>query len=183
MSTPDDNFLGRWSRKKLEPEIEVAAEAPESKAALEDTLTDEEILEQLELPDPDSLKEGDDFSAFMQAAVPDHLRRKALRKLWTSNPALANLDGLLDYGDDFTDAAMVPEVLNTAYKVGRGILKEILEDDEPEDAPDTPDDELLAENLPEVETPQEPESPVQLSLAPEPVVKAPPRPRMVFTTS
>ena len=37
---------------------------------------------------------GDDFSGFMARNVPDHLRRRALRKLWVSNPVLANLDGL-----------------------------------------------------------------------------------------
>jgi hypothetical protein len=34
------------------------------------------------------------------------LRQRALRKLWTTNPALAVLDGLNDYDLDYTDAAM-----------------------------------------------------------------------------
>lgn len=84
--------------------------------------SDEEMLAELELPDPDTLQPGDDFSAFMAKAVPDRLRRRALRKLWLSNPVLANLDELVDYGEDYTDAATVVENLQTAYQVGKGML-------------------------------------------------------------
>ncbi len=31
----------------------------------------------------------------------------------------------MDYGGDFTDAAMVPEVLNTVYQVGRGMIEKV----------------------------------------------------------
>ena len=131
MSRTEDNFLGRWSRRKIAadnsaPASPVETEAPESL----DDLSDEEVLEKLGLPDPDTLNEGDDFSQFMKAAVPDRLRNRALRKLWASNPILANLDGLVEYGEDYTDAAMVPEVLNTAYKIGRGFIDDLVEDDD-----------------------------------------------------
>ncbi len=117
-----EDFASRWSRRKraaqtAPAEPERTAE-PESGAA--ESQSDEQILEELGLPDPDTLKPGDDVSAFMASAVPARLRNRALRRLWLSNPLLANLDGLIDYGEDYTDAAMVPEVLNTAYRVGRG---------------------------------------------------------------
>jgi len=105
--------------------------------------TDEEVLEELGLPDPDALQPGDDFSAFMAKAVPDRIRRRALRRLWLSNPALANLDGLLDYGEDFTDSATVVENLQTAYQVGKGMLKhveELAQQAEAKEA-DTPEDQ------------------------------------------
>jgi hypothetical protein len=70
---------------------------------------------------------GDDFSAFMSKTVPDRLRRRALRRLWLANPALANLDGLLDYGEDFTDSATVIENMQTAYQVGKGMTEHVLE--------------------------------------------------------
>jgi hypothetical protein len=50
-----------------------------------------------------------------------------LRRLWLSNPALANVDGLVDYGQDFTDSATVVENLQTAYQVGRGMTAHIQE--------------------------------------------------------
>jgi len=120
----DDSFLKRWSKRKLEdaPE-EVVEEAPLPDPDLEfEGKTDEEILEALKLPDPETLKAGDNFMAFMNSAVPTRLRNRALRKLWVSNPVLANLDELLDYGEDFTDAATVVENLQTAYQVGRGFV-------------------------------------------------------------
>ena len=89
--------------------------------------TDEELLLELDLPNPDEMKMGDDFSAFMSKTVPDRLRRRALRCLWLANPALANLDGLIDYGEDFTDSATVIENMQTAYQVGKGMTEHVLE--------------------------------------------------------
>ncbi len=42
--------------------------------------------------------------------------------LWRSNPTLANLDGLIDYGDDYTNAATVVPNLKTLYRVGKGMF-------------------------------------------------------------
>ena len=88
--------------------------------------TDAEILRALDLPDPDTLQEDADFTPFLRDAVPQHLRRRALRRLWRVHPALANLDGLVDYGEDFSDAATVIENLQTAYQVGKGMLRHVL---------------------------------------------------------
>ncbi|MEM1419713.1 MAG: DUF3306 domain-containing protein [Pseudomonadota bacterium] len=136
----DDGFLGRWSARKaaaragdLEEAREEASEpqlAPSTDEAVaadgpsDEELSDAELLEKYELPDPDGMAAGDDFSAFMKDGVPARLRNRALRKLWISNPALANLDELLDYGEDFTDAATVVENLQTLYQVGRGFMRD-----------------------------------------------------------
>ena len=40
---------------------------------------------------------------------------------------LANVDGLVDYGEDYTDAACVIEGLQTAYQVGKGMLAHVEE--------------------------------------------------------
>ena len=63
----------------------------------------------------------------MAKAVPTRLRNRALRKLWLSNPALANLDALLDYGEDFTINADAVEVIQTTYQVGKGLLAHVQE--------------------------------------------------------
>ncbi|MDT8326333.1 MAG: DUF3306 domain-containing protein [Roseovarius sp.] len=152
-----------WSRRKAQVEAEAEAEARASEAealaardAEQAEKTDAELLEELNLPDPDAMGPGDDFRAFMAKAVPDRLRRRALRRLWTSNPALANLDGLLDYGEDFTDKAKVLEHMQTAYQVGKGMTAHVeemarqaeLEANPPEE--DEPlDEELLEEGEPE----------------------------------
>lgn len=123
-----------WSRRKAQVQAEQEAEARAAlaaeEAAREQELAekpDAEILEELGLPDPDTLEPGADFRAFMQKAVPDRIRRRALRRLWVSNPALANLDGLIDYGEDFTDSATVLETLQTAYQVGKGMMAHVEE--------------------------------------------------------
>lgn len=126
-----------WARRKAAVQAEAAAEAAEAQARLEAAdaealaatqaeKTDAELLAEFGLPDPDGLGMGDDFSGFMARAVPEHLRRRALRKLWLSNPVLANLDGLLDHGEDYTDAATVIPGMQTAYQVGKGMMSHVI---------------------------------------------------------
>lgn len=137
----NDGFLSRWSRRKqsaaAEPDDpdsvpeDVSADAEE--AALADTqadeeLSDAEILEKYDLRDPDELGPGDDFSGFMRAAIPEHLRRRALRTLWRSNPVLANLDGLNDYDGDWTGGSVPAGQLKTAYRVGMGFVRNVAKD-------------------------------------------------------
>ncbi|MBL4645977.1 MAG: DUF3306 domain-containing protein [Rhizobiales bacterium] len=137
----DEQFMSRWARRKaeissgetpLEPDEiaaqEEAAEALEqARAKTLDEMSDEELLEEFDLPDPDTMETGDDFSVFMKKAIPSRLKNRALRRLWLSNPALANLDMLVDYGDDFTDAAMVVPNMKTIYQVGKGIVRKVEE--------------------------------------------------------
>lgn len=146
MSRPEDgDFLGRWSARKLGAHAErprdPAAEAAEPATEPSDPdaeKTDAEILDELGLPDPDTLVKGDDFKAFLRAGVPGRLRARALRRLWMSDPVLANLDGLNDYDQDFTASAM--PALKTAYQVGKGFLFEKAEEaSAPTDARGTTD--------------------------------------------
>ncbi|MEP4194709.1 MAG: DUF3306 domain-containing protein [Aliishimia sp.] len=129
MSEPTASF---WDRRKaaVEAEAEDAAfaqrqeEAAAQEAALAEK-SDDELLAELNLPDPDKLVSGDDVKAFMEKAVPERLRRRALRALWRTNPVLANLDSLVDYGEDYTDAALVIENMSTTYQVGKGMMAHI----------------------------------------------------------
>lgn len=129
----DDGIMSRWSRRKAavaqEAEAEAEAERAEAPAPVEDK-PEAEVLAELGLQDPDEMDMGDDFSGFMKSAVPAKLRNRALRKLWLTNPALANIDGLVDYGEDFTDASTVVEKITTAYQVGKGYLAKIADDEE-----------------------------------------------------
>lgn len=121
-----------WSRRKQAVEAEARQEAEARRAAeeaqaqaVQEQKTDEELLAELDLPDPDTLKAGDDFSAFMSKSVPTRLRNRALRKLWVSNPVLANLDDLVDYAEDFRSAGLTGEAIRTTYQVGKGLLKHV----------------------------------------------------------
>ncbi|MBT8153175.1 DUF3306 domain-containing protein [Epibacterium ulvae] len=120
-----------WARRKAaveaEAKVESAAVAPPEQAVVDSDLSDAEILEQLELPDPETLGEGDDFKIFWSKAVPSRIRTRALRRLWRVNPILANVDGLVDYGEDFTDATLLVEGMETAYQVGKGMTVHVEE--------------------------------------------------------
>jgi hypothetical protein len=134
-----DGFLGRWSRRKAaarsaeteagaEGGAETAADPAEAEALLGRPAAEplpEQAFDPDTLPDIDQLTEQSDFSVFMQAGVPPALRSKALRRLWLLKPKLANLDGLVDYGEDLTGSFKPMTNLQTAYKVGRGFLDSI----------------------------------------------------------
>lgn len=128
-----DGFLDRWSRRKLEPTTEPLAEEKvndDNEVPVEDPRSEDQILEDLGLPHPDDLSPGDDIKGFLDPVVPDRLRRLALRQLWRSNPVLANVDGLVEYGEDYTDAATVIENMQTLYQVGKGMWPELREQPE-----------------------------------------------------
>ncbi|MEP5169487.1 MAG: DUF3306 domain-containing protein [Shimia thalassica] len=121
-----------WSRRKAAVEAEqaedlrkVEAQALAERDASLEEQSDAEILQELGLPDPDELSEGDDFKVFLTETVPARIRSRALRRLWLTNPVLANVDGLVDYGEDFTDASCVIENLQTAYQVGKGMTAHV----------------------------------------------------------
>lgn len=134
----EEGFLARWSRRKQEatsaPELEdgaLEAAPPEPDAAAapgpdeadgppDDSLDDAALAEKYGLPDPNALQATDDFTPLIQGKAPERLRRIAMRRLWRLKPELANLDGLLEYGEDYTDAATVVANLATDYVVGRG---------------------------------------------------------------
>lgn len=149
--------LGFWARRKAlvrqEEEAETrdreAADDAARQAALADR-SDEEVLADLGLPDPDTMQPGDDFSAFLAREVPQRLQRRALRRLWVSNPVLACVDGLNDYDGDFTAGATGNGVIKTAYQVGRGIVREAVaaQDIPARDRPTAAPDPQLAEAAP-----------------------------------
>lgn len=74
--------------------------------------------------DLDKLDGNSDYAPFMRDGVPEHIKNKALKKLWATNPIMARMDGLDDYCEDFSDAAWVAPNLRTSYKVGQGFLSD-----------------------------------------------------------
>lgn len=153
MNSREDGFLSRWAKRKAdvrEMEEREAALTPQPDpdgnpatptddqplAANEDARdvppddeTRQRWIEELEAVDIDTLTYDNDFTIFMKSWVPGPLRQRALRKLWTTNPALAVLDGLNDYDLDYTDAAMQAGKVVSSYVPGRGYaaLEEVAE--------------------------------------------------------
>lgn len=138
----DETVSSRWSRRKQAVAAEkLEAEKPLVEAApVEPEKTEAEVLKEFGLKNPDDMEKGDDFSGFMNAAIPAQLRNRALRKLWASNPALRVVDGLVDYGEDFTGKGDIVGKIATAYKVGKGFVQKLDEDAEPDPKSDVVDD-------------------------------------------
>lgn len=124
-----ESFLERWSRRKLDDE-EAVADAAEAEAAPEAEASDAVDGEAEDTPaephpteliDIETLDYTSDFTQFMAKGVPAAVKRQALRKLWTSNPVLANMDGLNDY-EDIVKTFGIKDIGDTGWKIGRGFL-------------------------------------------------------------
>lgn len=115
----EDSRLSKWSKRKLEaraglPHAEeesrnspaLAAEGGIEQSHFPDDKADLPIPEDLEGIDLETVGEDFDFSRLLKSDVPAHLKRIGLRRLWRANPLYAALDGMNDYDDDYTDAAM-----------------------------------------------------------------------------
>ncbi|MDX6752256.1 DUF3306 domain-containing protein [Geminicoccaceae bacterium 1502E] len=161
----EQGFIGRWARRKAEvqraaaPVTEPAppAPAPVFEAAHEPspepTIGDgpaaarppsqgagsapERAFDPASLPPVESLTASSDYRDFLRAEVPAQLRRQALRHLWRSDPVFANLDGLLEHGEDYSTLGMVETKVSSAWKLGRGFAEELLRPDSeaPAEAP------------------------------------------------
>jgi hypothetical protein len=138
MSDDNESPLGRWSRRKAEVRAGDKSEEPAPPAApdaaapeteTEDAATEADIVAQL--PDIDEMDGDSDFSVFMQDGVPENLQRLALRKLWLSDPVLANVDGLVDYGENFSIAETLGGAVKTIYQVGKGMIDETADEAAP----------------------------------------------------
>ena len=170
-----------WARRKAGVEAEaqvLEARAAQAEMAKLEERPDEEILEELNLPEPEALDSADAVRDFLKAELPQRLKTRALRRLWRLNPMLANLDGLVDYGEDFTDAATVIENMQTAYQVGKGMVTAFLD----EDAEEAVEDDAPAEETEsEIEMEEAPLIVAETPLPdPEPAPPAMPQRRMRF---
>jgi len=155
MTTDEKDFLARWSRRKQaareglgEPEPEqpaVPAENAEPSAEMTPP-ADEAAYADVDF---DALDYSSDYTRFMAGDVPEMVQRRALRALWRSDPVLANIDGLCDYDEDYTDAARAVETLVSSYRAGHGYRSD------EEIAAMEAEDRAEGEARPEAETPAE----------------------------
>ncbi len=141
----DDSFLSRWSARKAQiAKGELVADEKPAPALKEDNegeldndeeakLSDQELLEKYELPDPEDLADESDLTQFLDGDLPERLRQMALRRLWRLNPLFGHVCDMVEYGEDYTDAATVMEGMQTAYQVGKGYETKASDIDEAED--------------------------------------------------
>ena len=152
----DPGFLSRWSARKAEiaragavrdEDTDEQNEANAANAAGTDkesdeeaVLSDDELLEKYELPDPNDITEEAGLDRFFDGKIPERLRQMALRRLWRINPFFGVVDDMVEYGEDYTDAATVIDGMQTAYQAGKGYLKKAISPEEADEAVETQTD-------------------------------------------
>lgn len=159
MSQDGEDFLSRWSRRKLAagqaekpkaaaPGQETEAGEPATSAGEGDAapaLTPEEIAA---LPKVEDLAPDSDLSVFFRKGVPEMLKKAALRRMWTLDPAIRDYVGdARDYAYDWNIPGSVPgngpllpgdnvdAMLRAMFRDRPADAEERVENDRP-DAPD-----------------------------------------------
>jgi hypothetical protein len=131
-----EGFVGRWTRLKAEdrrrkqgsaaPELPTEPTAPLPAAAPQ---ADQAPDPTAALPPVESLTKDSNYAAFLKEGVPEGLKNAALRQLWRSDPVLAAPELLDLHNLDYT-FPKVPEVVQTAYQVGKGYFDAVAEAEE-----------------------------------------------------
>ena len=114
-----ESFLARWSTRKLadrEPsarqDTSTEHRPRDEDGAIENCAVAEspkgsdqgnQPVDRVQLPSLDSIGADTDIADFLRPGVPPDLTRAALRRAWTSDPAIKNFVGLVENGWDFND--------------------------------------------------------------------------------
>lgn len=104
MAKETEPFLARWSRRKREGDAAEHAPAPApapAPGAAKPSVATAADAPLPELPPVDQLTPESDFRPFMDARVPEALRRVALKKLF-ADPHFNVQDMLDDFAEDYT---------------------------------------------------------------------------------
>lgn len=120
MAQDPQDFLRRWSRRKLDP-----APAAAKPAAAEPAPP---------LPAADSLTFESDFKAFMHAKVEEGVKRAALKKLF-SDPHFNIMDGLDIYIDDYSQDDPIPQAMMASLEHAKATLFGREDENKAQDAP------------------------------------------------
>ena len=106
----DEQFLSRWSRRKREVQAGEAAPQPEQAVAVQNQAPSDGAAAEpapefdlSSLPPIESIDAATDITAFLRKGVPQELSRAALRRAWSSDPAIRDFVGLAENAWDFND--------------------------------------------------------------------------------
>ena len=107
----DEQFLARWSRRKQEAKADHAEPAPEEGAEAHGPVPSDRVgaepvppeTDPSNLPPIGSIDAATDVTAFLRKGIPQELSRAALRRAWSSDPAIRDFVGLAENAWDFND--------------------------------------------------------------------------------
>ncbi len=113
MSTDDDqHFLARWSRlKRSAPnETTVQHELPTATRPTVDSTSPptEPPFDVTKLPKIDDLTASSDIAAFLQKGVPEELKRLAMKRIWSLDPAIRDFIEVAENQYDWNAVGGVP---------------------------------------------------------------------------
>ena len=115
MTVPETS-LSRWSRLKREAVSKARAVADRDNLTgcsggrqdtLPENVLDEGLVDPKELPPIDDITIDTDIRAFLNNRVPAELTRAALRRAWTSDPAIRDFVGIAENQWDFNDRTAI----------------------------------------------------------------------------
>jgi hypothetical protein len=92
----DETFLSRWSRQKRQEKPKATSPAAEPKAA--EAAPDVDVSQ---LPNVEELTAESDITAFLQKGVPEALKKLALRRMWSLDPAIRDFVEVAENQWDF----------------------------------------------------------------------------------
>jgi hypothetical protein len=101
-----ENPLLRWVRLKQAAKAEEEIDA--ASAGSETMVVPEAPFDPASLPSIESIAADTDIIAFLGAGVPAELTSAALRKAWTSDPAIRDFIGIAENQWDFNDPNAIP---------------------------------------------------------------------------
>jgi hypothetical protein len=139
----DENFVSRWSRRKIEarkteekpaepkPASEPAAPAAPAVANAGAAAAPPDASAPRELPPLESLKGlASEYTEFLKPGVDENLRRSALKKLF-ADPHFENFERFEAYCEDFTKGEPIPLAMLKTLEHAKGLL---FDDEEKKDA-------------------------------------------------
>lgn len=108
----DESFLGRWSRLKRQDgpdtgstKADIASSAVKSPEVPGETETP---FDPASLPNIDDLTASSDVSVFLRKGVPEHLKRLAMRRAWSLDPAIRDFVEMAENQYDWNVPGGVP---------------------------------------------------------------------------
>jgi hypothetical protein len=135
-------FLTRWSRRKREAaqsRAEPAPEQPKPAPAAEENSPEPQpaaptqARAELEasLPPIDAIESGTDIRGFLKHGVPADLARAALRRAWSTDPAIRDFVGLSENSWDFNAPDGVPGFGPFSPDLAQQAISQVLGTDRP----------------------------------------------------
>jgi hypothetical protein len=131
MSGDQESFLRRWSRRKRAPREHLPTEPRDERLGRDEESRNPEaakpgsVLTQSSaplLPPIETIDRATDLRPFLAAGVPEEMTRAALRRAWSTDPAIRDFVGLSENFWDATSGGDIPGFGSLTVDEARALL-------------------------------------------------------------